>query len=137
MLFLGGWLPDDITKTTEQITVDPPAVRGGPLLPEYFLRHCSVLVDDKVFLIGGGVDTENKLLMIDVGTSAMTYKSELIHECYDHACAQITGSNGKKQIVVSGGFGLKSTEIYDIDMDKWQEGKITSKIALTYCCEPK
>ena len=83
-----------------------------------------MLVQDKVFLVGGQV-TENKLLVIDVKTSAMTYKSELNHGRYYHACAQITGLNGKKHIVISGGYdGIekKSTEIYDIDNDVWQEG---------------
>ena len=81
-----------------------------------------MLVQDKVFLIGGHV-TENKLLVIDVKTSAMTYKSELNHGRYWHACAEISGSNGEEQVVVSGGYGAsKSTEIYDIDNDIWQEG---------------
>ena len=123
-VFLGGYLPNGPTKTTELVTTNPPTVSKGPQLPENFYWHCSVLVEDKVFLIGG-VDTQNKLLMIDVRTSVMTYKSELNHGRYDHACAQITGTNGKNQIVVSGGVdGIndKSTEIYNIDADSWEQG---------------
>ena len=125
MAFLGGVLPIGYpTKTTELVTTNPVTVSEGPLLPENFYGHCSVLVKDNLFLIGGD-GTQNKLLMIDVRTSVMTYKSELNHARFDHACAQITRPNGKKQIVVSGGYdGIdkKSTEIYDIDDDVWQEG---------------
>ena len=71
--------------------------------------------------------------MIDVRTSVMTYKSELNHGRYYHACAQITGLNGKKQIVVSGGYGAdKKTEIYDIDNDDWQEGNDFSTVLLIH-----
>ena len=136
LLFLGGYLPNGLlTKTTELVTTNPATVRAGPQLPENFYWHCSVLVEDKVFLIGGG-STRNKLLMIDVGTSAMTYKSELNHGRHLHACAQITGTNGKNQIVVSGGYvnqvESKSTEIYDIDNDVWQEGKNVSTFLLIH-----
>ena len=121
LLFVGGFSPI-YTKTTELVTTNPPTAREGPLLPDYFYDFCAVLVQDKVFLIGGHV-TENKLLVIDVKTSAMTYKSELNHGRYWHACAEISGSNGEEQVVVSGGYGAsKSTEIYDIDNDIWQEG---------------
>ena len=137
LLFLGGFSPDGSTKTTELVTTNPATVRAGPLLPENFFYTCSVLVEDKVFLIGG-IGTENKLLMIDVRTSAMTYKSELNHGCHLHACAQITGTNGKNQIVVSGGYvnqvESKSTEIYDIDNDVWQEGKNVSTFLLIHAC---
>ena len=131
-LFLGGYLPGGSTKTTELVTTNPPTVREGPQLPENFDSHCSVLVEDKIFLIGGG-STPNKLLMIDVRTSAMTYKSELNHGRYYHACAQITGLNGKKQIVVSGGYGAdNTTEIYDIDNNVWKKGKNVSPVLLIH-----
>ena len=107
----------------------------GPDLPDNFYLHCSVLVEDYVFLIGG-VTTRNKLLMIDVRTSVMTYKSELTHGRYYHACAQITGSNGNKHIIVSGGyvgsFVSKSTEIYNIETDIWQKGKNVSTVLLIH-----
>ena len=112
------------TKTTEIITYDPPSVKEGPLLPEYFRYHCSVIVDNLVYLIGG-FDTRSKVLAIDVRTSNMTYKSELNHGRYRHACAKITGSNPK--IIVSGGYYngnyFKSTEIYNIANDSWENGK--------------
>ena len=99
-------------------------MKEGPTLPEKFYRHCSVLLDEAVYLIGGG-STPSKVLAIDVRTSDMTYKSELNHGRYWHACAQITGSNPK--IIVSGGYyngnSLKSTEIYDIANDSWENGK--------------
>ena len=123
MAFLGGVLPIGYpTKTTELVTTNPVTVSEGPLLPENFYGHCSVLVKDNLFLIGGD-GTQNKLLMIDERTSVMTYKSELNHGRYWHACAEISGSNGQELVVVSGGYGAsKSTEIYDIDNDIWQEG---------------
>ena len=97
----------------------------GPLLPENFYRHCSVLLDKAVYLIGGG-STPSKVLAIDVRTSDMTYKSELNHGRDFHACEKITGTNPK--IIVSGGYDrnghpMKSTEIYNIVNDSWEIGK--------------
>ena len=111
------------TKTTELITYDPPSVKEGPLLPEEFSYHCSVLVGEFAYLIGGH-DTPSKVLAIDIRTSDMTYKSELNHGRFYHACAEITGINPK--IIISGGFYdnvSKSTEIYDIANDSWIDGK--------------
>ena len=98
-------------------------MKEGPSLPENFYWHCSVLLDEAVYLIGGG-STPSKVLAIDIRTSDMTYKSELNHGRYYHACAQITGSNPK--IIVSGGVddnGYKTTETYDIANDSWENGK--------------
>ena len=100
-------------------------MKKGPKLPENFYRHCSVLLDEAVYLIGGG-STPSKVLAIDIRTSDMTYKSELNHGRDFHACAQITGSNPK--IIVSGGYDrnghpMKSTEIYNIINDSWEIGK--------------
>ena len=98
-------------------------MKEGPKLPEYFYGHCSVLLDEAVYLIGGR-STPSKVLAIDVRTSDMTYKSELNHGRYWHACAQITRSNPK--IIVSGGIddnGYKTTEIYNVVNDSWENGK--------------
>ena len=98
-------------------------MKEGPLLPEYFRDHCSVLIGDFSYLIGG-YGTRSKVLAIDIRTSDMTYKSELNHGRYYHACAQIIGSNPK--IVVSGGFddnGYKTTEIYNVVNDSWEIGE--------------
>ena len=124
---VGGYISDSgLAKRTEIVTIDPPTLREGPLLPNYFVECCSVLVDDKVFLMGGSLTGNNDLLMIDVRTSEMVYKSELNQGHFAPACAQLTGSNGKKHIVVSGGYPsnvAQSTEIYDVDLDIWQKGK--------------
>ena len=98
----------------------PASVKEGPLLPENFYEHCSVIMDSTVYLIGG-FDTQSKILAIDIRTSEMTYKSELKHGRKRHACAKITGSNPK--IIVSGGYNSKSTEIYNIANDSWENGK--------------
>ena len=121
---LVGSSGDYSTKTTELITYDPPSVKEGPLIPEYFNDHCSVLIGDVAYLIGG-MNTASIVLAINIRTSDMTYKSDLNHGHSNHACAQITGSNPK--IVISGGYDgngdLKSTEIYDIANDSWEMGK--------------
>ena len=121
------------TKTTELVTYNPPSVKEGPLLPENFYEHCSVVMDSTVYLIGG-FDTQSKILAIDIRTSEMTYKSELNHGRKRHACAQITGSNPK--IIVSGGSNnngdVKSTEIYDNLNDSWEIGKKGLGCAVPY-----
>ena len=112
------------TKTTELVMYHPASVKEGPLLPENFYEHCSVIMDSTVYLIGG-FETQSKILAIDIRSSEMTYKSELNHGRKRHACAQITGLNPK--IIVSGGSNnngdVKSTEIYDNLNDSWEIGK--------------
>ena len=95
-------------------------MKRGPLLPENFYYHCSVLVDNIVYLIGG-LDTQSKVLAIDIRTFGMTYKRNLNRKHARHSCALINGSDPK--IIVSGGYDSKLTDIYDIVKDSWEIGK--------------
>ena len=110
------------TKTTELVTIDPPSVQAGPQLPLKFVQHCSVLIDNVVYLIGGYL-TSKKVLAIDVKTSQMTFKSELNNGRCFHACAIITEPK-PKIVVVGGQFAYKSTEIYDVEKNSWENGKL-------------
>ena len=109
------------TKTTELVTIDPPSVQAGPQLPLEFLWHCSVLIDNVVYLIGGH-KTWKTVLAIDVKTSQMTFKSELNNGRLFHACAIITVPK-PKIVVVGGQHAYRSTEIYDIENNSWEIGK--------------
>ena len=130
MLFFvitGGLVPSSGTpKTTELVGINPPSVKQGPPLPEDFARHCSVLVGDEAYLIGGSL-TSKKVLAIDIRTSTMTYKSELLYERpFGPTCALIKGSNSK--IVVIGGEDLNSPEnlpieVFNIGSSTWSKGK--------------
>ena len=120
----------DVTSAgteTELVTVNPPSVKQGPKLLEEFIFHCSVLVENQVYVIGGFGPAQTKVLMIDTTTSAMTYKSQIRNGRYAHSCARITGPDGVNQILVAGGFNgynyLKSTEIYSIDEDSSIPGR--------------
>ena len=116
-----------MTKATELVTLNPPAVSKGPTLPDNFDRHCSVLVEDQVFLIGG-VETKSKVLSMKLNDSSMSYKSELNQGRWNLACAKMNGSNMVPLIVVTGGrIGgnslTKTTEIYCTKHNAWKFGK--------------
>ena len=125
---LGGKVgPSSIsTKTTELVTLHPPSVSEGPNLLDNFDRHCSVLVEDQVFLIGG-LETEFKMLSIRLNDSSMSYKAELQQGRWSHACAKIVGHDSVPLIVVSGGrisknSLTKTTEIYSTKHNSWKIG---------------
>ena len=110
------------------MTLHPPLVSKGPVLPDNFDRHCSVLVKDQVFLIGG-VETQSKVLSISLNDSSMSYKSELQQGRWNLACAKMLGSNLVPLIVVTGGrIGAnsltKTTEIYCTKHNAWKFGKL-------------
>ena len=110
------------------MTLHPPVVSKGPTLLDNFERHCSVLVNDQVFLIGG-VETESKVLSMKLNDSNMSYKSELKQGRWNLACAKMNGSNMVPWIVVAGGrirgnFLTKTTEIYCTKHNAWKFGKL-------------
>ena len=116
------------TKTTELVTLHPPLVSKGLTLPDNFARHCSVLVKDQLFLIGG-VETESKVLSIKLSDLSMSYKSELEQGRWNLACAKMIGLNLVPLIVVTGGrIGgnalTKTTEIYCTKHNAWKFGKL-------------
>ena len=126
-IITGGFTTDDsILKTTEIVSIDPPISTEGPELPDYFYGHCSVLVNNEVFLIGG-IETKTKVLAISVKDGSMSYKSPLQIQRFHHSCSTITGNDGYEKIVVTGGccgLAYSSTEIYSVEDDIWTHGKI-------------
>ena len=115
-------------NTIELVTLDPPsAIDSSIILPEFFYQHCSVFVDDIVFLIGGE-STRNTVLAISITDGTMEYLTPLRRERYKHACAHFTNEQGEKVIVVSGGgskYGpVESTDIMTIGQNSWVKGNI-------------
>ena len=120
---LGG----TIFQSTQLVTLDPPSAIDGPvILPEAFDEHCSVLVDDTVYLIGG-YEPRDKVLAISIHDGSMNYLTPLNIGRYKHACGYFTNDQGEKVIVVSGGndgSGFMSTEMMVIGTNLWEEGKL-------------
>lgn len=105
------------SKTTELITIAPPDARPGPVLPHFFHGHCSVLVGNTVYLIGGEPGY-TKVLSISIDDGKMFNKSETNFEHFQSGCA--TFVNGNKSFIVSGGsYGGNITEIFDVENDIW------------------
>ena len=121
------------TSTTTLITISPPNAEIGPVtLPESVYGHCTVLVDDIIYLIGGYwmvTKTSNKGLSIMINNGKMTPIPNLKFGRIHHGCATFTYGN-KKFIVVAGanrGYSnyysvSKTSEIFDVQANVWKEG---------------
>lgn len=115
-------------NTIELVTLSPPsAIDSSIILPEFFYQHCSVLVDDIVYLIGGE-STRNTVLAISITDGTMEYLTPLRRERYKHGCAHFTNEQGERVIVVSGGgskYGpVESTDIMTIGQNSWVKGNV-------------
>ena len=121
-----------VADTTVLVTMDPPTAKEGVILPMSVYWHCSVLVDETVYLLGGYYDS-NDNLALSINDGSITFKASMIHSRYQHACASFTGSDGKVQIAVAGGSvsenQQRATDIYSIDDDSWRAGNLICKIA--------
>ena len=136
-LFKGGdetW-PWDSYKpgldTTELISIYPPYARKGPITLPYKVRdHCSLLVGEKIFLIGD-FTTFKKVLSININNGEIEVMEKTSYEHFRSGCASFLQGN-KSLIAVAGGyyienysndFGYRSvTEIYDIQENAWKIG---------------
>ena len=120
-------------KTTNLISISPPNAIIGPVkLPEGVYGHCTVLVDEAIYLIGGywmNSGTSNNVLSIEIGNGRMTTKTSSTFDRIHHGCAIFRHGN-KTYIIVAGshkGYARyypfsKTSEIYDVQNDVWTEG---------------
>lgn len=132
---------DDYLNTTELVTVSPPSSMLGPItLPVKLGEHCSVLVGDYVYVIGGKVTSNKnfskKVLSINIHDGKMMYLADMKETRFKHGCAPFTNGN-KRFIAVAGGFTYKNiddpsnkneacqykTEFLDIDENIWHRGR--------------
>ena len=123
------------SNTTNLISFSPPNAELGPVtLPEGVYGLCTVLVDDKIYIIGGywmNSSNSEKVLSIAIDTGAMEYMANLNFGRIHHGCATFTNVN-KTFIVVAGANRAynsyysvsKTSEIFDVAENKWTEGII-------------
>ena len=123
------------SNTTHLISFSPPKAELGPVtLPEGAYGHCTVLVDDKIYMIGGcwmNSSNSEKVLSIAIDTGAMEYKANLNFGRIHHGCTTFRNEN-KSFIVVAGANRAynsyysvsKTSEIFDVAQNKWTEGII-------------
>lgn len=132
--FLGGRRNSFVTNTTELITISPPNSWIGPVtLPYPILNHCTVLVDNLVYVIGGheylygSYIVLKKAFSISIHDGLITNVSDMnVGHAY-HGCASFKDGN-KTFIAVAGGQATNYTsrnitEIFDIQENVWSRGK--------------
>lgn len=118
-------------NTTELISIYPPYARKGPVtLPHGLNNHCSLLVGDKIFLIGQEKYSTsynrnlNLVLSININNGEIEVMKDTIKGHYRHGCASFSQGN-KTFIAVAGGSSYSNadtTEIYDVQENVWKSG---------------
>ena len=108
-------------KTTELISFNPPFSVQGPItLKEPLFSHCSVLVQDKVYVFERQFTNTSISISIHNGAIDYDYMPKMPQNIYNPSCASFYDGN-KTYIAVVGGYPLK-TEIFDIQQNVWFQG---------------
>ena len=117
---LGGHDGRQSLRSTELITINPPSTRYGPTLPKSLYAHCSVIVENTIFVIGGysnGRGTK-ETLKIDIGTGKINNGPTMDFARRYHACTTYTNEKGENNILVVGhnfGDASSTTEILKVN----------------------
>ena len=123
---LGGEYENEL-DSTEFITKDGAV--NGPTLPEAVGYHCSVKLNDLIYLISGYTSTgatKNVWVANPSNGYAFVQGPSMITGRYYHSCG--TMSIGSTSIIIAaGGYkspnALSSVEILDPQSNQWVEGK--------------
>ena len=93
-------------RSTELITMNPPSTRYGPTLPKGLFAHCSVILGDTIFVIGGNSNgyITRETWMIDIATGEITNGPDMAFARRYHACTTYINEKGEKTILVVGGW---------------------------------
>ena len=136
----GGAEGYNALRSTVLITINPPSTKYGPTLPKDLLGHCSVLVGDTIFVIGGRTKGYyvKKTLMIDTKTGKITNGPDMATERGYVQCTSYVNKMGENIILALGGYGGRggdaeySTEILKVNGGKlsWTKG-LQSQIKIT------
>ena len=102
----------------------------GPKLPYAMSRMCAVKVsEEEIFLIGGwnGSSARNEVWIFNPQNGFESKPGPSLNlKRYYHSCSTMR-HGGKTVIVVAGGYGLDSFEIYDPIENNWHLGKEITK----------
>ena len=142
-LFSGGMTENILgANTTNLITIWPPSAELGPVrLPQGVYGHCTVLIKDKIYIIGGywmDSSTSDRVLSIEIDNGAMEYVANLNFGRIHHGCA--TFMYGNKPFVIVAGANRaynsyysvsKTSEIFDVTDNIWIEGTLFQKLLQT------
>lgn len=95
-------------------------------LPTTIDHHCSVLVGDKVYVLGGNLYSE-KVFTISIHDGSISNVPDMFIGHSRHSCASFTDGN-KTFIAVAGGatyYDYRNiTEIFDIQNNVWFRGTV-------------
>ena len=136
---LGGQDGNGELDSTEFVTRDGAV--NGPTLPEAVEGHCSVKLNELIYLIGGySTGTTNNVWVANPSNGyAFVQGPSMITGRYHHSCG--TMSIGSRSIIIAaGGYGkfqngkiaLSSVEILDPLSNQWVEGK--KSISYVFIC---
>ena len=109
-------------KTTELISFNPPFSVQGPItLKEPLFSHCSVLIQDKVYVF-----ESNTSISISIYNGAIDYDylPKMTQDIYNPSCASFYDGN-KTFIAAVGGYPSK-TNILDVEQNVWLQGMKTN-----------
>ena len=122
------------TNTTELISFSPPySLKGPVILSDPIAHHCAVLVEDKVYVLGGHKYLSEwefnlkKAFSISIHDGSISHIPDMNAGHSYHGCAFFKNGN-KTFIAVAGGqtcnyMERNVTEIFDIQENVWLQGK--------------
>lgn len=104
------------------------AEKGPITLPQNISDHCTVLVDDKIFIIGGFMNYSGtgKVLTISIHDGAMAFMTSMNESRMWHGCGSFEFENNT-YIAVAGG-NTNTSEIMNIDGNYWFQGSFDLKM---------
>ena len=111
--------------STEFITIDGSV--NGPTLPEAVFGHCSVKLNNLIYLVGGYTTTTTKNVWVANPSNGYAFVQgpSMITDRYYHSCG--TMSIGSTSIIIAAGGSIesydRSVEILDPLSNQWVEGK--------------
>ena len=129
---MGGYNEHGKLNSTEFVSTKDGAV-NGPTLPEGVMSHCSVILNENIYLIGGSniinhEDTESRHVWVANPSNGFNFTEgpPLITPRMSHGCSTMS-KDDKSIIIVAGGMtnlghGSKSVEILDPSSNKWVKG---------------
>ena len=123
---LGGWGNSGSLDSTEFVSKDEAV--NGPTLPEAVWGHCSIKLNNLIYLVGGYTTTPTKNVWVANPSNGYAFVQgpSMMTGRWYHSCG--TMSIGSKSIIIGAGgyeypYHLSSVEILDPQSNQWVVGK--------------
>ena len=103
-----GYLNFEMVEPSKETVTLKPYNKYGTF--SQFKESCLVKWDANTIMLIGVNGGEKETFFINMGNKTLTVGPKLMEGRIQHACNEMT-INGESHIIVSGGYGVKSTEI--------------------------